>query len=412
MTSRRIAFFTDSYHEVNGVALTSREFIAFARRKAIPVLSVHAGPSDATFQDGSTTTVHFQRGRLRWNLEHDLAFDWLFLKHKQRLRAAMEAFRPDLVHITGPNDAGILGAMLAYEFRVPLVASWHTNLHEFAARRLDNFLSWLPAAPRSRIVHRVEKEVLAQCTRFYRLAKIVLAPNPELVEMLERRTGRRAFLMRRGIDTNLFSPLRRDRWNEELVVGYVGRLSPEKNVRMFAQIEKALIEAGCKDYRFLIVGEGSERPWLRSTLQRATLPGILRGEELARAYASMDVFVFPSSTDTFGNVVLEAMASGVPALVTSWGGPKYLVKPGENGAVAGTAAEFAAAILKFRGDPGLLSHTRANARSAAERYSWDAVFEEVHRAYEFCFCRTSVNVKSRASIVQSRALARSASQNQ
>lgn len=148
MTARRIAFFTDSFHEVNGVALTSRQFVAFAQRNAIPLLSVHAGPANDTSQEGSVTTVQFQRGRLRWNLEHDLAFDWLFLRYRKRLRAALKAFRPDLVHITGPNDAGILGAILAYELGVPLVASWHTNLHEFAAFRLDSFLGRLPSFPR------------------------------------------------------------------------------------------------------------------------------------------------------------------------------------------------------------------------------------------------------------------------
>ena len=403
MTLRRIAFFTDSFHEVNGVALTSREFVAFAQRNSIPLLSVHAGPANDTVQEGSITTVQFQRGRFRWNLEHDLAFDWLFLRHRKRLRAALEGFRPDLVHITGPNDAGILGAMLAYELRVPLVASWHTNLHEFAASRLDNFLGLLPVFPRSPIVDWVEKEVLAQCVRFYRLAKIVFAPNPELVAMLESRTRRPSFLMRRGIDTNLFSPLRRVRSDREFVIGYVGRLSPEKNVRLFSQIERALTEAGCTDYRFLIVGEGSERAWLRSALQRSELPGILRGEELARAYASMDVFVFPSSTDTFGNVVLEAMASGVPAIVTSEGGPKFLVTPGQNGEIVSAPAGFAEVILNLRNRPELLARMRGQARSTAERFSWDSVFQDVHSAYDQCFSRNALQEKNYDGAVPTRA---------
>lgn len=101
----------------------------------------------------------------------------------------------------------------------------------------------------------------------------------------------------------------------------------------------------------------------------------------------MDAFVFPSATDTFGNVVLEAMASGVPALVTHEGGPKYLISRGANGEIAGSAEEFAARILEWSRDPERLAEMRLQARETAERYSWDAVWEEVYRRYEVCFPR-------------------------
>jgi phosphatidylinositol alpha 1,6-mannosyltransferase len=382
MISRRIAFFTDSFHEVNGVALTSREFVAFAQRRSIPLLSVHAGPADREFQDGSVTTVEFQRGGLCWSLERDLKIDLLFWRHCERLRKALAAFRPDLVHITGPGDAGILGALLAYDLKVPLVASWHTNLHEFGARRLDRLLGFLPASLRSRATKWAERAALDQCVRFYQFAKLILAPNPELVDMLGQRTGRPSVLMTRGIDTDLFSPARRTRSDSNFVIGYVGRLSAEKNVRMLTEIESMLNAAGCHNCWFLIVGEGRERPWLRRTMERADLPGVLRGEDLARAYASMDVFVFPSSTDTFGNVVLEAMASGVPSIVTAEGGPKFLIIPEQSGLLATGAHGFTDAILRLRRDPELLARMSQEARAAAGRFSWDAVFEQVHRSYE------------------------------
>ena len=385
MISRRVAFFTDSFHEVNGVALTSREFVAFARRRSLPMFSVHAGPANRTLQDGSITTFEFQRGPVRWNLEHDLAIDFLFLRHLKRLRAELARFRPDLIHITGPSDSGILGAILAHELRVPLAASWHTNIREFGARRLGQFLGFLPGSIRSSLTRWFERKTLDECVRFYRLAKLILAPNAELVEMLGRRTCRPAFLMTRGIDTHLFSPAHRTRLDQGFIIGYVGRLSPEKNVRMLADIERSLIQAGMSQYRFLIVGEGSERQWLRANLRRAEVPGVLRGVELARAYASMDVFVFPSSTDTFGNVVLEAMASGVPAIVAPEGGPKYLVRPGGNGEIAGSAEEFAARILEWSRSTDRLAQMRRSARETAERFSWDAVWEEVYRCYEQVF---------------------------
>lgn len=385
MTPRRVAFFTDSFHEVNGVALTSREFVRFAGRRSLPMFSVHAGPRTRVFQEGSVTTFEFHRGLVKWKLEHDLAIDLLALRYRSKLRAALAQFKPDLVHITGPSDSGFLGATLAYELQVPLVASWHTNLHEFGARRLAQALRFLPERPRGSATSWFEAAALHYCVRFYRLAKLVFAPNAELVEMLEQRTGRPAFLMSRGIDTELFSPTRRSRLDRDFVIGYVGRLSPEKNVRLLSEIEQSLIQAGMSNYRFLIVGQGCEHAWLSGVMQRATLPGILRGEDLARAYASMDAFVFPSATDTFGNVVLEAMASGVPAIVTREGGPKYLVHPGENGQLASSAPEFGQWILQWSRAPERLAEMRQGARESAERFSWDAVWENVYRRYEVCF---------------------------
>jgi glycosyltransferase involved in cell wall biosynthesis len=380
-----VAFFTDSFHEVNGVALTSREFAAFAQRHALPFLSVHAGPEHRVFSRGSVTTVEFKRGKPRWNLESDLSIDIRLWRHRKRLAAAMSQFRPDLVHITGPGDAGILGFWLAHDFKIPLVASWHTNLHEFGARRLNAFLRWLPASVRTASANWAERAALDRCVWFYRFSKLIFAPNPELVDLLGSRTGRPAFLMTRGVDTTLFSPRKRDRPDKDFVLGYVGRLSPEKDVRMLAAVERRLLEAGAQNVRFLIVGGGSERAWLQRTMHRADLPGVRRGEDLAQAYASMDVLLFPSATDTFGNVVLEAMASGVPSIVTSHGGPKFLVANGVNGYHANNADEFASRALELSRAPELLLGMRKEARKNAERFTWDEVFGRVYSCYEACF---------------------------
>lgn len=384
MNGRRVAFFTDSFHEVNGVALTSREFVNFARRRGLPLFSVHAGPENRITQEGSVTTFEFARGPVRWNLEHDLAIDFLFMRHRARLHAALKAFQPDLVHITGPGDAGVMGWLAARDFKIPLAASWHTNLHEFGSRRLVNFLQPLPRGIRSAIGFCTETAIWDLCTRFYRLPKILFAPNPELVEALEQRTRRPAFLMSRGIDTGFFSPSRRRRADAAFVIGYVGRLSTEKNVRMLADLDGALRSSGIDAVRFLVVGEGSERAWLKQNLPGADLPGVLRGEALAAAYASMDAFVFPSLTDTFGNVVLEAMASGVPAIVSAAGGPRFLVESGKTGFVASNAWGFASGIARLYHDRELRVSMGARARKAAERFSWDRVMEQVYQSYDAC----------------------------
>jgi phosphatidylinositol alpha 1,6-mannosyltransferase len=378
----RIAFFTDSFHEVNGVALTSREFAAFAQRHDYPFFSVHAGPETKHWREGTFETFELDNSKVVLGLEHDLAFDMLFLRHYRRMRRKLEEFRTDVVHVTGPSHAGLLGLLLAHRMRVPIAASWHTNLHEFASRRLAKKMEWLSPQPRRRLARLTEDRTLDITLQFYRAARILFAPNPELVDMLTARLSRPAYLMQRGIDTNLFSPARRTRENGEFTIGFVGRLSPEKNVRLLAELEQALHAAGFEDCRFLIVGDGSERDWLVRNMKRAVLPGILRGAELWAAYANMDVFVFPSVTDTFGNVILESMASGVPPIVTASGGPRYLVQPGVNGYIADTMQEIVRAVLHLSLSKPLRARMAADARTTAFSYSWDNVFDRIYQRYE------------------------------
>jgi glycosyltransferase involved in cell wall biosynthesis len=217
--------------------------------------------------------------------------------------------------------------------------------------------------------------------RFYKLARLLFAPNPELSGALSARTGKPCHLMQRGIDTELFSPGKRPSDQRPFTIGYAGRLSAEKNVRQFVALDAALRNAGVENHQFLIAGEGSERAWLREHLPGALLPGLLHGEDLARAYASMDVFVFPSETDTFGNVILEAAASGVPSVVSPHGGPKFLVEPGYTGYVAASVGEFADAVTRLYRDPVQRRLMSSAARQAAMHRSWSAVFEKVYNGY-------------------------------
>lgn len=379
----RVAYFPDSFHEVNGVAHTSRNFVAYAERHGLPFLCVRAGGrQDAFEQVGELRTLELRRSRASVRMEKDLEFDALFWRHASVIRRELKRFQPDVLHITGPSELGIFGAYFAWELGVPLVASWHTNVHEYAARRMAWLTDRMNAERGAAVERNVEAGALWATAKFYRLARVLFAPNEELCSMLERATGRPCFLMQRGVETEQFSPARRTRslTDATVVLGYVGRLSVEKNVALLAKVEKELAAMGVGDVRFLIVGHGSEEASLRASLRNAEFAGVLRGAELARAYADMDVLVFPSHTDTFGNVVLEALASGVPAVVTPDGGPKYIVRDGKTGFVAKDDG-FAAAIATLVRDRARLDAMRVTAREYALGCSWDAVFGRVYDGY-------------------------------
>jgi phosphatidylinositol alpha 1,6-mannosyltransferase len=378
----RVAFLTDTFHEVNGAARTCRELAAYANRRGYPFLSVRFARQEGFQRKGQFWTLELKRTPISIGVDPDLRFDLLFYRLRRELEGRLREFSPDVIHVIGPGELGILGAIAGWRLGIPLVVSWHTNVHEYAARRL-------PFAGAG-IRHRVQAFVLSQILRLYKRGAALLAPSPELVDMLHRRTGKPAFLMMRGVDSVAFSPQHRRRTDDAFVIGYVGRLMPEKGVRFFARLEQYLRGAGVSDFRIFIAGWGSEERWLRRHLRHAEFQGILDPEALGRAYANMDLFVFPSQTDTFGNVVQEALASGVTALVTNGGGPQTIVDHGITGLISSNEEDLCHNVLRLIRQPEARLAMGAAGRERMLARSWDDVFEKVYRAYVSSLEQSSV----------------------
>ena len=392
-SSPRVAFFCETYHEINGVALTARQLVAYAKRHGFPFLAIHGGKRPGTHDEGSTRRVELKRAWASIGIERDLEYDFFFWRYAKVIREELHMFQPDVIHVTSPGEFGQLGVYLSRQLKIPLVASWHTNFHQFVARRLQKLLAFLPSRVSHPIVSWVQDRGLRLLLWFYGFADATLAPTPEQVAWLEHALHRPSFLMSRGVDGEQFNPKYRTTKDETLRLGFVGRVTPEKGVRLFRQIEKVLETAGINDFRILIVGAGSEVPWLRRHLRQGEFTGVLRGQELARAYANMDLFVFPSRTDTFGNVVQEAAASEVPSVVTNQGRPQNLVVHGTTGYVAKSNQEFIARVVELARNRTLLKRMGKAAREKVSGVSWDAAFEQSYPAYRHC---VSAKVEARA----------------
>ena len=379
----RVALFACAYNEIDGVANTMRYFDAFARSHNFPLLDIHGGFEQYDRQDGSVRRMELRRRWPKFQIDFHHDYDLNLWRYLSQVEKAVREFRPDVVHVTGPSDVGQMGLLIAHRLRIPVAASWHTNVHEYAERRLIPLTGLLPGSWTHALGRRVRDSSLGLIGRFYRIAGVLFAPNVELVSMVEQLTSKRCYLMSRGIDSELFHPRRRKRDDEQFVIGYVGRLTREKNVRFLKSLRDGLNARGGRSFRIVIVGQGAEFSWLRKNLPDATLTGVLRGEQLAEAYADLDAFVFPSHTDTFGNVILEALAAGVPAVVTADGGPKFIVEHEISGFVAKNDSEFIECVDKLRKDPGRLAQMRTAAREHAEQApSWDSVFGSVYDTYE------------------------------
>lgn len=380
----RVALFCETFHEINGVALTARQLVAYAKRHQLPLLAIYGGKLPGTSDEGSVRQVELKRSWLSVGIERDLEFDFGFCRYYRRIRRELLAFRPDVIHITSPGELRELGVLLSYELKIPLVASWHTNFHQFAARRLQKLFGFLPASVLRLFAVLSEAIGLWILLWFYGFAKVTLAPTLPQVEWLQKELGKPSFLMPRGVDSELFTPNRRTVDDGILRLGFVGRITPEKGVRLLRQIEQALLESGINEFRILIIGDGSEVTWLKRRMAHGEFTGVLRGDDLARAYANMDLFVFPSRTDTFGNVIQEAAASGVPAVVTNEGGPRHLVVPGETGYVENTDPEFVARVVQLAHNRAQLKRMGNAARERMARISWDAAFDKTYAAYRHC----------------------------
>ncbi len=391
----RVAFLPDTFHETNGVAHTSRQLELFARRRNIPFLSAHCGPTNEITSNGSVLSVQVQRGSASIELDAHLEYDPFLLRYAHGIAAAIKSFGAELIHVTGPGDMGLLGLYVAWKLKLPLVISWHTSLHEYAKVRLERVLTssgkWI-----SRGAGRAAEICsLAILKWFYRRGCMTLAPNDELVRTLKQITRAPVFLMQRGVDSQLFSPLRRNRHDDVFRLGYVGRLTPEKNVRFLAALAGVLRSSGQNNFEFLLVGQGSEEQWLRDNVPNSSFTGVLHGERLAEAYAGMDLFVFPSKTDTFGNVVLEALSSGVPAVVTSEGGPKSLIQNNVTGYIAASDSDFVQKVNDLINDRETHRRMGQAARLYACTQSWDSVFERVFLAYQTCLPKNPSLVSKR-----------------
>src|SRR5688572_5830097 len=169
--------------------MTSNRLISFVKKRGLPFANVYAGDATETTTEGNYTSIALKRSWASFQMDEGLHYDPFFQRHATHVRRELERFRPDVFHITGLNDVSILGAYLAWKMDVALVGSWHTNLHEYAARRLRGRLSFLPKRSLYGLTNFLERKILDGAKLYYKMPQRLLAPNQELIDMLEAATG-------------------------------------------------------------------------------------------------------------------------------------------------------------------------------------------------------------------------------
>jgi phosphatidylinositol alpha 1,6-mannosyltransferase len=292
------------------------------------------------------------------------------------VRRDLADFAPNVVHVSSPDFVAHRAVTWARARRLPVLASVHTRFDTYP--RYYN-LAWL------------EPVVTALLRRFYRRCDALVAPSESMAQVLRRhRMNYDIGIWSRGVDRDIFHPGRRSQeWrrglgigDEEVAIGFLGRLVMEKALDVFSDTIDALRRRGVP-HRVLVVGEGPARGWFEARLPGAVFVGLQLGEDLGRAVASMDVLFNPSVTETFGNVTLEAMASGLPVVAAAATGSDGLVNDRVSGRLIppGRIQQFADALEAYCAQPALrLGHGAAGLDRACD-YSWDVINGTVADTY-------------------------------
>ncbi len=366
----RIALFTGNYvHIRDGVSLTLNRLVRYLESHGHKVLVIAPTVEDAPIEPaGRFLPVHSIPLPLRPEYRFSLSFPWA-------ARRQLEVFRPDLVHVATPDLLGIRALRWARSRSIPAVASFHTH-----------FASYL------KYYHlgAIEPVLWAYGRWFYNQFEEVYVPSPSLAhELQERRIEIPVRVWSRGIEADQFTPSKRSTaWRDARgfsapVVTFVSRLVWEKGPELFAEVIERLERDGVP-HSSMVVGDGPALGELRARLGRTVFTGHLDGDALATAYASSDVFLFPSTTETFGNVTLEAMASGLPAVCADATGSHSLVEDGVTGFLCppGDVDYFYDAVAGLVRDKKRRTRLGAAARHAALSYDWENIMSRLVGYYE------------------------------
>ena len=367
----RVAIFTDTFTpQVNGVAKTLERLTKYFQKENI-AYSVFA--PQHTAEDNFVTNVNKMRSIPLTILYPECRFAF----PTPRIKRELLAFKPDIIHIATPFNMGLCGLYYAKKLNIPVVGSYHTDFDaylryykiEFLSNMLWNYLRWFHSHMQKNFV-----------------------PSPETLHQLKKKGFQQLYIWGRGVDCTLFHPtynkdLFRKKYNitAKYILSYVGRLAPEKDIDTL----QTLIQTTNKerdDIHWLIAGDGPLAKDLHENVPKTnvTFTGYLQGTDLAEAYASSDLMVFPSTTETFGNVVLESLACGTPVIGANSGGVKNIIKDGKTGILCEpkNADSFLSSIYELLNNEEMRKQMSLDAHSYATTQSWDEISSDLLMHYD------------------------------
>ncbi|MGE6607499.1 glycosyltransferase family 4 protein [Halomonas sp. NPDC076908] len=361
--------------DINGVAHTLSRLSCELNRQGVPVDAIRPRPRVA----GNTSRINHELQVTRFALPGYTDVQ-VGLATPASLRRFWRVYRPDVIYLATQGPLGWAARQAARRLNIPLVAGWHTNFDHYCK---DYGVAWLASTARRYLRY------------FHNGCALTLVPTHQQAATLQRQGIRDVNVLSRGLDGERFSPAHRDaalrkRWGvgeHQPVALYVGRLAAEKNLTLLQESLQAMREVR-PDIAQVIVGDGPAREQLQKALPDAHFTGFVGQEALARHYASADLFIFPSLSETWGNVVAEAMASGLAVVAYDHAASAELINSGYNGITvpAGNSAAFQQAAVDLCQYPADCARLGRVARLRALEQSWIGIAEQflryLHQALE------------------------------
>ncbi|MCB1307922.1 MAG: glycosyltransferase family 1 protein [Leptospiraceae bacterium] len=364
----RIAYFTETFlPNIDGVALTLARLLTHLNNNGHRALLFAPAGSPARYANQRVISLP--------GIAFPLYPEIKLVSPMTDVSGELRRFQPDLVHLVNPVSLGLAGLQAARSLQIPLAASFHTDIAGFARR-------WGLG---------IFQDVIWSYLRWvHNQMELNFCPSNPTAELLQNNGIQNLRLWSRGVDAHMFHPLHRHAETRKFLCAgdiettlllYVGRLSPEKRIHHLRPLLDRF-----SNIRLAVVGDGPARSELERQFAgtRTIFCGALRGSELSRAYASADAFVFPSANETFGNVVLEAMASGLPVIAADQGGPRDLVVPGESGFLfdSDDPDDLIDCAQQLLESPDRMRRMGTRGRQLATSRSWHSVFQQLLIDYE------------------------------
>jgi glycosyltransferase involved in cell wall biosynthesis len=369
----RVGMVTETYNpEVNGVAMTVGHLVEglLARGHAVQLVRPRQHPREEPRRDGSLDVWPVAGAAIPFYRDLRVGFP--------AGRLLLERWRqtpPDLVHIVTQGPLGHSALAVARRLRLRIFSGFHTNFHVYSRHYGMGLLA---------------RPIVACLRRFHNRTDCTLVPTEELAVELRTLGFHRLRVLARGVDTRLFDPTLRDpalrrSWGvgpADLVVLYVGRLAAEKNLQLILAAYRAL-RAIRPATRLVLVGDGPLAAPLRARHPEIVFSGMRIGADLAAHYASADFFLFPSLTETFGNVTLEAMASGLAVVAFDYAAARRHIVHGQSGLLAprGDQAAFIESACRLADDPAFRRTQGQAARQAVLAFDWEQICQQLERWY-------------------------------
>jgi glycosyltransferase involved in cell wall biosynthesis len=357
-----VAGYLGYWGETDGVVTTYRSLIPYLKASGNEIDLLAYGPEDSIEYHGPLRVIQ-HRPRVPVKIDPARWVDPVISLTRPGRLLAKKTY--DLVQCSTPDPAGWFAMGISRRSNCPFVAVYHTALEDYARIRYRRLAGRLAGSLAGAVMSR-------WVFHFYNRADLVLAPSKCVRDELADRLSPPVRVLSRGVDTRLFHPAHRTRTDQQVRALYVGRVAPEKNLALLVALFR-----NRKDAHLTVVGDGPYMKTMQQKLPQARFTGRLTGRALAQVYADSDLFVFPSLTDTLGNVVLEAMSSGLPVIVTGSMGPRELVDDGRTGFIAQSDTEFEQALDRLVGISPLRTEMGRQAREAASLRRWSDVADRM-----------------------------------